>query len=110
MSIFNGRGWPAPGEPFFTPADRAAALALAEEEADTCRQCGMPRSWCRDNATGRARFDVNEEFCWATYRVALRQEKQLKEKVAPAMRAGYVHTPRFNDGHEPDVMAGLEAD
>lgn len=104
--MFRGRAV-GPGEPAFLGEDASAALALAEEEADACKQCGMPRVWCRDNEHGRARFDLTEEFCWATYRVALRQKKQNVEKTDEAMRAAYVHSPKFVEGQEPDMLAGL---
>lgn len=110
LSVFQGRGVPAPGEPMFLPADSAAVLALAMEEADACKQCGLPKAICRDNKTGRARFDVDEEFCWASYRIAQRQIKQDKEKVDPATKAGYVHAPKFRSGQEPDMLAGLGID
>lgn len=92
----------------FLPEDSAAAVALALEEADACRLCGQPRAWCRDNENGRARFDVDEQFCWATYRVALRKIKQDKENVGDALRQAYIHTPKYAEGKEPDIMAGLE--
>lgn len=92
------------------PADTAAVLALAEEEADQCRQCGMPKVWCRDNDKGRARFDVDESFCWATYRIGQRQAKQQKEKADQAMQAAYVLSPKFREGREPDMLAGLDID
>jgi hypothetical protein len=91
----------------FLAEDTAAALALAEEQADACKQCGMPKVWCRDNDHGRARFDLDEEFCWATYRIALRQKKQNTEKTDDAMRAAYVYSPKFVKGQEPDMLAGL---
>jgi len=100
----------APGEPVFLPEDTAAAIALAEEEADTCSSCGLPKAWCRDNEAGRNRFDVAESFCWATYRVGLRQEKQGKEKMPEAQRRAYQVSPRFRKGYEPEVTAGLDLD
>jgi hypothetical protein len=78
------------------------------EEADTCSQCGMPRAWCRDNEVGRRRFDISEEFCWATYRVALRHQKHEKEKIDGALRAAYIHSARIVPKHAPDLMAGLD--
>jgi len=35
---------PAPGEPLWLDDDRDAAVALLEEEADTCAGCGHPKS------------------------------------------------------------------
>lgn len=106
-SIFLGRPMPHPGEPLFLLADTAAAMALAEEEDDTCRKCGLPRVWCRDNKKGRARFDVAEDFCWATYRVALRQDKQGKEKVSAATREATLLSAGFREGYEPQITDGL---
>lgn len=106
-SILLGRPWPSPGEPLFTDEDTAYALALAEEERDACPSCGMPKAWCRDNDAGRARFDVQEDFCWATYRVALRQDKQASEKVDPVTRQATRLTARIREGHEPEIDAGL---
>lgn len=41
-SIFLGRAVPAAGEPLWLPEDRWWALALAEVEGGTCRDCGHP--------------------------------------------------------------------
>lgn len=68
----------------------------------------MPRAWCRDNEVGRRRFDISEEFCWATYRVALRQQKQEKEKLDGALKAAYLHSAKIVEKYAPDLMAGLE--
>jgi hypothetical protein len=106
-SILLGRGWPAPGEPLFTRHDTDLAVALAEEEADTCEACGLPKAWCRDNADGRYRFDVEESWCWATYRVASRQDTNKFQKAhAPTKRATQMR-PKFRKGYEPDLTAGL---
>lgn len=105
--MFRGRSV-APGEPLFLPTDWSASLALAEEEAETCRQCGLPVAFCRDNETGRARFDVEEEFCWASYRVALRKIKLEKENDSAANSAARVHSAKFVKGKEPDFAAGLD--
>lgn len=37
-----GRPMPRPGEPLWTPEDRAWALALAVVEAESCSGCGQP--------------------------------------------------------------------
>lgn len=99
---------PKPGEPLFLPEDTAAAVALAEEEADTCPACGLPKSWCRDNADGRYKFEVAEDFCWSTYHLALRQDamSEGKTKSAADKRATQLLV-RFREGHEPDLTAGL---
>lgn len=99
-----------PGEPIFLPADTEKAIALAMEERDTCQMCGLPKAWCRDNSTGRERFDVATDFCWATYRLALRQEKDQKEGKHPSTTRATVLSVRFRDGKEPDLAAGLGID
>jgi hypothetical protein len=47
-SIFLGRGTPLPGEPLWTPEDRAWALALLQVEAESCPDCGQP--WAESSA------------------------------------------------------------
>lgn len=106
-SILLGRPWPAPGEPLFTTEDTDYAIALAEEERDTCPLCGMPKAWCRDVENGRARFDVAEEMCWATRRIAIRQEADEKNKVNPLDRRATQLSARFREGYEPEIDAGL---
>lgn len=107
-----GRPWPRPGEPLFLEDDTAAAVALGEEEADTCPSCGMPKAWCRtkDAEEGLARFDVAEDRCWATYRVALRRDKYDTEKTHGATRQAMQLTTRFRPGHMPPLDAGLTFD
>ena len=97
-----------PGEPLFLAEDTEAAIALAEEEADTCPSCGMPKAWCRDDEVGRKRFDVAEDFCWATYRVGLRQRQQELQKVDDASRRARQIRATFRNGYEPDITAGLD--
>lgn len=104
-----GRPWPAAGEPLFTEEDTAGAIALGEEERDTCGACGMPRSWCRA-PENQSSFDVRDETCYATYRVALRREKLEKEGVHPSTRVARQITPRFREGHLPAIDAGLDFD
>jgi hypothetical protein len=106
-SVFTGRPLPGPGEPLFLPEDTDLAVALALEERDACPKCGLPKAWCRDNDAGRARFDVAEDFCWATYRVALRQEKQTKEKVPQSTQMATVMRAAIRPGYEPDIQADL---
>lgn len=102
-----GRPWPQPGEPLFTEEDTALAIALAEEERDTCPACGMPKAWCRENKDGRARFDVDNSFCWASYRLALWQKKQDDEKVDPSTQRATQVSVKFRPGYAPDIDAGL---
>lgn len=87
-------------------------MALAEEERDTCPACGMPKAWCRseDGEEGVARFDVHEQRCWATYRVALRREALEKDGAHSATRQAMQIAPRFRDGHHPPIDAGLNID
>ena len=99
---------PHPGEPLWLPEDTAAVMALVEEEANECPKCGMPKDWCRDHKSGRARFDVVDDYCWATDRIARRQKKQNDEKVDAITRAATLLSVKFREGHEPDVGAGLE--
>lgn len=105
--MFTGRPMPGPGEPLFLQEDTDAAVALAEEERDTCPSCGMPKAWCRNNEGGRSRFDVDESFCWATHRIAQRQDNMSKEKVDPATVRATQMAARFRAGQEPDITAGL---
>lgn len=103
---------PGPGEPLFLEQDTAAAVALAEEERDTCQSCGMPKAWCRtqDYEEGLGRFDVHEERCWATYRVALRREALEQEGAHSATRQAVQISPKFRKGHLPPPDAGLDLD
>lgn len=106
-----GRPLPAPGEPLFLEEDTAAAIALAEEERDTCQVCGLPRVWCRTGGLEDVgRFDVKEDTCWATYRLALRREALEKEGAHPATRQARQLVPRFRKGYTPDFAAGLDID
>jgi hypothetical protein len=106
-SIFTGRPWPRPGEPLFLQDDTDLAVALALEERDTCPSCGLPKAWCRNNDKGRASFDVSEEMCWATRRLAIRQDADDKNKVNPIDRRATQLSVRFRPGYEPDIGAGL---
>lgn len=110
-SIFMGRPMPAPGEPLFLEDDTAAAIALAEEEQDSCPACGLPRAWCREGGLGDVgRFDIKEDTCWATYRVALRREALEKDSPHSPTRQARQITPRFRKGYLPDFGAGLNLD
>lgn len=103
---------PAPGEPLFLEEDTAAAIALAEEERDTCPSCGLPKAYCRseDAEEGVARFDIREDRCWATYRIALRREALEKDGAHSATKQAMQITPRIRKGHEPALDAGLNID
>lgn len=106
-SIFLGRPWPQPGEPLFTAEDTAWALALAEEERDTCPLCGYLKAWCRDPRNQFGAFEVQDDFCWATYRLADHRKAVgwTDSQVAAAQPA-----VRFSAGREPDLDAGLDLD
>jgi hypothetical protein len=104
--VFTGRPTPAPGEPLFTEEDTAGALALAEEERDTCPSCGYPKVWCRDPANQFGAFDVAQEFCWATYRLADYRKAKV-ENMSESQRASVQLAARFREGREPDFDAGL---
>jgi len=105
-SIFTGRPTPAPGEPLFLEEDTAAALALAEEERDTCRSCGLPKAWCRDPANQFGAFEAHEDTCFATYALAIHR-KGVDDKRSDETRVATQTSVRFVPGREPDVEAGL---
>jgi len=104
--VFTGRVI-EPGDPQFLPEDTNAALALAEEEADTCPQCGMLKIWCRDPDNQFA-FDATEDVCWTTYRIGLRQASADFKGYDDATRSAVQIAARFREGHEPDLTAGLD--
>ena len=100
---------PGPGEPLFLEEDTTLAVALAEEERDTCSSCGYPKAWCRDPANQFA-FEPAEEMCFVTWRLAQFGESDAwKSKQSDTQRATKVY-PRFREGHEPDLGAGLGLD
>ena len=104
--MFTGRPTPAPGEPLFLEEDTAAALALAEEERDTCPSCGLPKAWCRDPANQFGAFEAHEATCFATYALAVHR-KGVDDKRSDETRAATQTSARFVPGREPDVEAGL---
>lgn len=107
-SIFTGRVQ-QPGEPLFLDTDTAAAIALAEEERDTCTKCGYLKAWCREGSLlDLHRFEVEEETCWATYRLAARREKLAK--AHRETQDARLLSVRFRDGYTPDLAAGLGFD
>lgn len=107
--MFTGRPTPAPGEPLFTEEDTAAAVALAEEERDTCSSCGMPKAWCRDPANQFGVFEPDQEFCWVSYRLADHKKAKF-EQMSDSQRASVHLSAKFRQGHEPDIDAGLGLD
>lgn len=104
-----GRPWPQPGEPLFTAEDTAWALALAEEEADTCPVCGYPKAWCRDPANQFA-FEPHEEECFVSKRLAQHQSSEAWKSKQDDTRSATQVSARFRDGHDPDYDAGLAID
>lgn len=86
--------------------DTDLAVALAEEERDTCPSCGMPKVWCSDPANQFA-FEPHERMCFPTWRLAqMRESDAWKSKHAATQQATQV-AARFRDGHEPVIDAGL---
>jgi hypothetical protein len=106
-SVFTGRPTPAPGEPLFLEEDTAAALALAEEERDTCPSCGLPKAWCRDPRAQFGAFEAYEDTCFATYALAV-HKKSVDEKRSDETRVSIQTSARFAPGREPDFAAGLD--
>jgi len=93
----------------FLEEDTAAALALAEEERDTCPSCGLPKAWCRDPANQFAAFEAHEDTCFATYALAVHR-KGVDDKRSDETRAATQTSVRFAAGREPDIEAGLGLD
>src|SRR5690242_9938431 len=98
---------PQAGEPLFLQDDTAGAIALAEEERDTCPSCGLPKAWCRDPANQFGVFEPREEQCHVTYaltayRNGVNESRDDVTRSAVQMWAG------FAKGKEPDLTAGLD--
>jgi hypothetical protein len=104
--VFTGRVV-GPGEPEFLREDTDGAIALAEEERDTCPSCGMPKAWCRDGANQFA-FDPEDSVCWPTYRLAQHRNSDKFKGYDDATQVAVQVSARFRDGREPDVVAGLD--
>ena len=92
-----------PGEPEFLPADTDGAIALEEEERDTCPSCGLLKVWCRD-PDHQFSFTVQAEQCQATYALSERRAAVSDKPNAAALQLSV----RFADGKEPDLWAGLD--
>lgn len=95
-----------PGEPEFLAEDTDLLVALAEEERDTCPQCGYLKVWCRDKDNQFA-FQAVEEQCHATYALVAHRDGVDKDRTGPARAAAQTYA-RFRKGHEPDLLAGLD--
>lgn len=104
-SVFTGRVQ-QPGEPYFLRQDTDLAIALAEEERDTCPSCGLPKAWCRD-VDNQFAFEAHEEQCHVTYTLAARRNA-VAEGRSEEVRAAIQTTARFIKGKEPDLAAGLD--
>ena len=104
--MFLGGPWPAAGEPLFTAEDTAWAIALAEEERDTCPACGYPKAWCRDPGNQFA-FEPNEEECFVAKRLSQHQSSDRWKAKQDDTKAATQVSARFRAGHEPDFDAGL---
>lgn len=106
--MFTGRVV-APGEPVFLPEDTALALALAQEEQDTCPSCGYLKAICRG---GRERpftdYKIHEETCQVTLALGYHQSSPEIEKRSEAVRHATQALPRFREGKEPDILIGLD--
>ncbi len=99
---------PGPGEPLFLPEDTDLAVALAEEERDTCPSCGLPMVWCRDGKTHPfTDHDVVEQVCQPTLRLERHRESDGWKTKHAATQAATRLSTRFREGREPDVGAGL---
>jgi len=98
------------GEPVFLPSDTAKAVALALEEADTCPTCGYPKSWCRGKGSQFTDYEVAQETCQATYRLALFRESDDWKNKHDATKQAVQLSARFRPGHEPPIDAGLDTD
>lgn len=97
---------PAPGEPLFLEEDTAHAVALAEEEANTCRSCGLPKAICRDPANKFGIFAGSHDFCYASY--TLHDYRKAKTKnLSDAQQAAVQWNVEFREGKEVDATAGL---
>lgn len=95
------------GEPEFLAEDTDGAIALAEEERDTCLSCGMLKVWCRD-PEHQFSFDADESVCWPTQRLALFRGGDRFKGYDDATRSGLQLAAKFREGHEPDLKAGLD--
>jgi hypothetical protein len=108
-SIFTGRVR-QPDEPLFTAEDTDAAVALAEEEADTCSQCGQPKAWCRDAANHQFSFEAVASVCWATEALETYKKTSAYQGLKDTVRAATQVAPKWREGHDPDLVAGLGLD
>ena len=90
----------------FLAEDTDLALALAEEEADTCPSCGLLKAWCRD-AGNQFAFEAAEEQCHVTYTLAAYRSKVDDKRDEATRRAAQV-SARFREGRTPDLTAGLD--
>jgi hypothetical protein len=96
------------GEPEFLPEDTDGAIALGMEERATCPQCGMLKVWCRDAANHQFSFEPVTSVCWPSERLETYRNSDGYKKLKDSERAATQLSVRFRDGHEPDLLAGLD--
>jgi hypothetical protein len=106
-SVFTGRVV-GTGEPEFLPEDTDGAVALAEEEGDTCPACGRPMAICRSPDVKWTDLDVVEEECHFTMRIAQHTVGDKWRGKSPESRASTMLGTRFREDREPDWTAGLD--
>lgn len=106
-SIFLGRPWPNPGEPLFLDEDTAWAVALAEEERDACPSCGMPKDICRSGDIPFTDYEVREETCQPTLRLAHHRNSDAWKSRHEATKHAVQASVRFRDGKAPRTDYGL---
>ncbi len=83
-------------------------FALAEEERDTCPACGMLKIICRDPKNKYGVFEVREDFCWATYRIASHTGcDNWKARHEDTRRATQLAVT-FREGQAPPLEIGLD--
>lgn len=95
------------GEPLFLVEDTDGAIALAQEERDTCPSCGFPKVWCSDPANQFDAFEAHERQCHATYALAIHREVVNEGRDAATRDAVQIRA-RFRPGKQPDIYQGLD--
>ena len=108
-SILLGRPVPQSGEPLFTEEDTAYALALAEEERETCVHCGLPIVVCSDPQYQYA-FEGRERMCWPTYALAQHRNKDQWKAKLDDTKAATFPSAKWREGKAAPLDAGLGLD
>jgi hypothetical protein len=96
------------GQPEFLPEDTDGAIALAEEERDTCPSCGRPISICRSPDVAWTDIEVVEEECHFAMRTAAHTSSEKWQGKSDLSRSATVLGSRFRPGHEADPLMGLD--